>query len=122
MSTEVVFSQIRKAYQPERPVLRPIDLRIGAGELFFLLGPSGCGKSTLLRITAGLVAADGGEIYFNGAPVLGLPPEKRRAPMMFQNYALFPGMTVRQNILCGLHAERNRKKREARADEMLREL
>ena len=104
MPTEVVFSQIRKAYQPERPVLRPIDLRIGAGELFFLLGPSGCGKSTLLRITAGLVAADGGEIYFNGAPVLGLPPEKRRAPMMFQNYALWPHLTVGENIEFALKA------------------
>ena len=104
MSTEVVFSQIRKAYQPERPVLRPIDLKIGAGELFFLLGPSGCGKSTLLRITAGLVAADGGEIYFNGAPVLGLPPEKRRAPMMFQNYALWPHLTVGENIEFALKA------------------
>lgn len=104
MSTEVVFSQIRKAYQPERPVLRPIDLKIGAGELFFLLGPSGCGKSTLLRITAGLVAADGGEIYFNGAPILGLPPEKRRAPMMFQNYALWPHLTVGENIEFALKA------------------
>lgn len=120
MPTEIVFSQISKAYQPDKPVLRPFDLTVHAGELFFLLGPSGCGKSTLLRIIAGLVQADGGEIYFNGSPVLALPPEKRRAPMMFQNYALWPHMTVRENVEFALKAAKYPSARRVeRVDEVL---
>ena len=120
VAATVVFSQISKAYQPGKPVLRPLDLTINAGELFFLLGPSGCGKSTLLRILAGLVVPDGGEIFFDGRPVSNLPPEKRRAPMMFQNYALWPHMTVGENIEFALKAAKfPAAGRKARAEEVL---
>ena len=98
----VTIDGISKAYQAGVPVLKPIQLEVADGELFFLLGPSGCGKSTLLRILAGLVRPDGGTIRFDGRDITSLPPEKRRAAMVFQNYALWPNMTVYQNISFGL--------------------
>ena len=78
--------------------LDSIDLKIGEGELFFLLGPSGCGKSTLLRLIAGLFAPTSGRILFNGNDVTHLRTSKRNAVMCFQSYALWPHMTVRQNV------------------------
>src|SRR5205809_23019 len=79
-----------------------INLSIGAGELFFLLGPSGCGKSTLLRLIAGLLEPTSGKIFFNNEDVTTLPTQSRNAVMCFQNYALWPHMTVRENIRFGL--------------------
>jgi iron(III) transport system ATP-binding protein len=79
-----------------------VSLDIGAGELFTLLGPSGCGKTTLLRLVAGFNAADGGEIHFGQRRVDGLPPYQRNIGMVFQNYALWPHMTVRANVTYGL--------------------
>jgi len=78
------------------------DLEIGDGELFTLLGPSGCGKTTLLRLMAGFYAPDGGEIWFGERRVDGLRPYERNIGMVFQNYALWPHMTVRANIAYGL--------------------
>ncbi len=98
-----------------------VDLQIIPGELIFLLGPSGCGKSTLLRIIAGLLAPTTGRILFNDRDVTKLGTEQRSAVMCFQNYALWPHMTVRQNIDFGLslqHAESTA--RQARIDEVLR--
>ncbi len=103
--TSVTITGISKSYQTGVPVLKPIDLTIQAGELLFLLGPSGCGKSTLLRILAGLVEPDGGSIQFNGREISRLPAEKRRAAMVFQNYALWPHLTVFENVAFGLRAE-----------------
>ena len=103
--TSVTITGISKSYQAGVPVLKPIDLTIQAGELFFLLGPSGCGKSTLLRILAGLVEPDGGSIRFNGREITRLPAEKRRAAMVFQNYALWPHLTVFEHVAFGLRAE-----------------
>ncbi len=103
--TSVTITGISKSYQAGVPVLKPIDLTIQAGELFFLLGPSGCGKSTLLRILAGLVEPDGGSIRFNGREITRLPAEKRRTAMVFQNYALWPHLTVFENVAFGLRAE-----------------
>ena len=103
--TSVTITGISKSYQAGVPVLKPIDLTIQAGELFFLLGPSGCGKSTLLRILAGLVEPDGGSIRFNGREITRLPAEKRRAAMVFQNYALWPHLTVFEDVAFGLRAE-----------------
>ena len=100
--TKVTISGLCKAYQPEHPILQSLDLTIASGELFFLLGPSGCGKSTLLRILAGLITPDRGTIRFNDTDVTALPPEKRQATMVFQNYALWPHLTVFENVAFGL--------------------
>jgi len=83
-------------------VLNDIDLSIGAGELFFLLGPSGCGKTTLLRAIAGLNEPDGGRILAGERDVTKLPPHGRDMGMVFQSYALWPHMTLRQNVAFGL--------------------
>ena len=79
-----------------------VDLAIGDGELFTLLGPSGCGKTTLLRLLAGFYPPDAGEIRFGGRTVSGLPPYERNIGMVFQNYALWPHMTVAGNVSYGL--------------------
>ena len=75
-----------------------VSLSIEAGEFFCLLGPSGCGKTTLLRMVAGFDAPDGGSILLDGRDVIGVPPEARNVHTVFQSYALFPHMTVAQNI------------------------
>jgi len=79
-----------------------VSLTIGKGELFFLLGPSGCGKTTALRMVAGFITPDEGEILFDGRDISRTPPHKRNVGMVFQTYALFPHMTVAQNISYGL--------------------
>lgn len=79
-----------------------VSFSVQAGELFFLLGPSGCGKTTLLRILAGLETPDSGTILFDGRDVASLPPHERGAPMVFQNYALWPHLSVRDNVAFGL--------------------
>jgi sn-glycerol 3-phosphate transport system ATP-binding protein len=84
------------------PVLHGIDLEIASGEFAVLLGPSGCGKSTLLRLVAGLDQPDAGAIAIAGRDVLGLEPKDRGCAMVFQNYALYPHMTVAENIGYGL--------------------
>src|SRR5881409_2938742 len=77
-------------------------LDIADGELFTLLGPSGCGKTTLLRLIAGFARPDGGELWFGTRRVDGLAPYERNIGMVFQNYALWPHMTVRGNVTYGL--------------------
>ncbi len=105
MATTIEISNLSKSYTKGKQVLRPLDLTIQGGELFFLLGPSGCGKSTLLRILSGLLEPDAGShIAFNGQDITNLPPEKRRAAMVFQNYALWPHLTVFENVAFGLKA------------------
>src|SRR5206468_3201496 len=79
-----------------------IDLRIEAGEIFFLLGPSGCGKTTLLRSIAGFYTPESGRILFGDEDVTRVPPHLRNTGMMFQSYALWPHMTVAQNVAFGL--------------------
>ena len=83
-------------------VLRDIDLEIEDGEFVVLVGPSGCGKSTLLRVVAGLEEVDEGDILIDDARVNDLAPAKRGIAMVFQSYALYPNMTVRQNMAFGL--------------------
>jgi len=79
-----------------------IDLEIAPGEFFTLLGPSGCGKTTTLRMIAGFEEPDGGEILIDGADVAALPPHKRPTNTVFQSYALFPHLSVRENVAYGL--------------------
>ncbi len=98
----VLLENICKSFVPGKPVLDHLFLDVKPGELFFLLGPSGCGKSTLLRILAGLEKQDSGTVKFDGVEISSLPPEKRQAAMMFQNYALWPHLTVFENIAFGL--------------------
>lgn len=94
--------------------LKGLDLTIQAGELFFLLGPSGCGKTTLLRTIAGFYIPEEGHIYFGGDDVTRLEPHKRNTGMMFQSYALWPHMTVSENVAFGL------EERKVPRDEMQR--
>lgn len=82
--------------------LDDVSFSIEPGEMFFLLGPSGCGKTTLLRILAGLETPDSGVIRYNGRDVASLPAHERGAPMVFQNYALWPHLNVHDNVAFGL--------------------
>src|SRR5271163_3489060 len=79
-----------------------VSLDIRAGEFFALLGPSGCGKTTLLRMLAGLETPDEGRVLLDGKDIAGVLPHRRPVNMMFQNYALFPHLSVRDNIAFGL--------------------
>ncbi|MBG6215107.1 MAG: ABC transporter ATP-binding protein [Cryobacterium sp.] len=86
-----------------------LSLHVAEGEFFTLLGPSGCGKTTALRTLAGFIEPTGGEIYIDGTASTRVPSEKRRIGMVFQNYALFPSMTVGQNIAFGLTVQKMSK-------------
>ena len=86
--------------------VRGVDLRVEPGEFFTLLGPSGCGKTTLLRSIAGFVTPDEGTIYLDDGPVRAVPPWKRDVGLVFQNYALWPHMTVFENVAFGLRQRR----------------
>jgi iron(III) transport system ATP-binding protein len=99
--TPIRIEGIRKTYGAAVAVA-DVSLSIDAGELFFLLGPSGCGKTTLLRILAGFVEPDAGEVYFGTQRITGLPPRARDAGMVFQTYALWPHLTVAENVAYGL--------------------
>jgi len=97
-----------------------VTLDIRAGELLALLGPSGCGKSTLLRIVSGFIRQNEGSVLFDGERVDHLPPNRRGVGIVFQNYALFPHMSVRQNVAYGLEAHHWPRQRIApRIEEML---
>ncbi len=101
----IVLRGVEKAYGPVRAV-RPATLAVARGELFAVLGPSGCGKTTLLRLIAGFERPDAGSIEVGGEPQAGegrwVPPERRRIGMVFQDYALFPHLTVAENICFGI--------------------
>ncbi|MBI3452943.1 MAG: sn-glycerol-3-phosphate ABC transporter ATP-binding protein UgpC, partial [Rhodospirillales bacterium] len=98
---EVNIAGITKSFGPTK-VIHGVDCRIADGEFVVILGPSGCGKSTLLRIVAGLETATGGEIEIGGKVVTRVEPKDRNIAMVFQNYALYPHMSVRGNMAYGL--------------------
>ena len=93
---------IEKIYPNGQAAIRPLDLEIADGEFLVLVGPSGCGKSTLLRLVAGLETPTAGRIAIGGTDVTALPPQARDLAMVFQSYALYPHMTVRENLAYGL--------------------
>jgi len=105
-SPAVEFRQVSRSYGSTRAV-DDLSLRVARGEFFSLLGPSGCGKTTTLRILAGFDQPDpGGSVWIDGADVTGLRPWERRLSMVFQNYALFPHLSVEANVAFGLEEHR----------------
>ena len=119
MSVGIHFEHIVKKYG-ENVIIPDLNLDVKEGEFFTLLGPSGCGKTTLLRMVAGFNSIEGGTIAFNGKVINDLAPNKRNIGMVFQNYAVFPHMTVRENVAFGLenrHLPKNEIKK--RVDEIL---
>lgn len=116
----VTLCQVTKRFGAT-PVLRGVSLEVAPHELFFLLGPSGCGKTTLLRLIAGFYQPDEGEIFFGTRCMNSVPPHRRNTGMVFQNYALWPHLTVAENVSYGLEvrgvprAERARRVAEALA-------
>jgi len=102
---DVRFAQIRKTFGKVTAV-DDVDLTVADGEFVVLLGPSGCGKTTLLRCLAGLEKVDSGSIFIGNRDATDLPPRRRRISMVFQSYAVFPHLKVRENIAFGLRRQK----------------
>ena len=115
MAYDLQLSHIGKVYENGTPAVIDFNLDVDKGEFIAFLGPSGCGKTTTLRMIAGFETITSGDLMIRGKRVNDLAPEQRPTSMIFQNYALFPHMTVRQNVHFGLEvkktpvAEANRK-------------
>jgi len=113
------FDHVTKIFGTTRAV-HDVSLTIHQGEIFSLLGPSGCGKTTLLRLLAGFESPDSGKIILNGKDITALPPNQRKVNTVFQNYALFPHMSLRDNIGFGLKmAGRKKAEINVEVDRML---
>jgi ABC-type Fe3+/spermidine/putrescine transport system ATPase subunit len=108
----LVLDRLDKSFGSQA-VLRELSLAVEKGEILALLGPSGSGKTTALRLIAGFETADRGRIVVDGADVTALPPERRHFGMVFQHYALFPHLTVGENVAFGLLSQKNRKEPKA---------
>jgi spermidine/putrescine transport system ATP-binding protein len=118
--SDVVIGGVVKSFDDIK-VLNEVGLEIRKGEFFSLLGPSGCGKTTLLRIIAGFETPDSGTVTIDGADVLPLPPNRRQVNTVFQNYALFPHLTVFENVAFSMRLKkRPQAEVEARVGEYLR--
>src|SRR5919109_1986038 len=106
---DIELQNLTKVYPGGVVAVDDVSLQIDDGEFIVLVGPSGCGKSTLLRLIAGLEEISQGRIAIGGADVTALAPRKRDVAMVFQSYALYPHMNVRQNIAYGLKVRRTPK-------------
>lgn len=119
MAASVEFEGVRKSFGSTVAVDN-VSFSVEGGSFFSLLGPSGCGKTTLLRLVAGFETPEKGRIFIDGQDITDLPPHKRAVNTVFQNYALFPHLTVRENIAFGLIiAKRDKKYIEREVDKML---
>jgi iron(III) transport system ATP-binding protein len=107
--TTLTLEALTKTFQRAGTVVDSINLRIDSGEFFTLLGPSGCGKSTTLRMIAGLEEPTSGRIFFNQQDITREPPNRRDIGLVFQNYALFPHLSVAKNVAFGLEVRRMQK-------------
>jgi multiple sugar transport system ATP-binding protein len=105
----IVLDGVTKVFGEDVIAVNDVSLEIGDGEFMVLVGPSGCGKSTILRIVAGLEDVTAGEVYIDGRQVTDFPPKDRDIAMVFQNYALYPHMSVRQNLGFGLRLRHEKK-------------
>ena len=120
MSNEVIIKDAVKRYG-DFTALNGVSLNIKEGEFFTLLGPSGCGKTTLLRMIAGFNSIEGGDFYFGDKRINDVPAHKRDIGMVFQNYAIFPHLTVKENVAYGLKARKvGKKEMEERVEEALK--
>ncbi len=119
MSVNISIKNAIKRYG-ENTIIPDLSLEIKEGEFFTLLGPSGCGKTTLLRMIAGFNTIEGGDFYFNDKRINDMEPSKRNIGMVFQNYAIFPHLTVEDNVAFGLKNRKvDAKEIESRVSEML---
>lgn len=107
---EIVFKNIAKSYDGKTKVVNDFSLKINDKEFIVFVGPSGCGKTTTLRMVAGLEEIDSGELFIDGKLVNDLPPKDRDIAMVFQNYALYPHMSVYENLAFGLKLRNVEKK------------
>lgn len=117
--SQITLKNISRSFEGKR-VLNNINLSVKEGEMVSLLGPSGCGKTTTLKILAGLIEPDFGDILFNEKSIINIPVEKRGAVIVFQDYLLFPHLTVEENIGFGLTmAKVNKVKKSKKVKEMI---
>ena len=114
MSVTIKIDHAHKCYG-SNVIIGDLSVNIREGEFFTLLGPSGCGKTTLLRMIAGFNSIEGGDFYFNDTRINDIDPSKRHIGMVFQNYAIFPHLSVRDNVMFGL---KNQEKKMSRAQMM----
>ena len=120
MSVTIRIDHAKKQFGANT-VIPDLSLNIRQGEFFTLLGPSGCGKTTLLRMIAGFNSIEGGDFYFNDRRINDLDPAKRNIGMVFQNYAIFPHLTVRKNVEFGLENRKMSKaEKAAHSDEFMK--
>ena len=105
----IQIEKLKKVYSNGYEALKSINLEINEGELVCLLGPSGCGKTTILNLLAGLLDPSGGDIKFDGESVIGKHPKDRGIGLVFQNYALYPHMTVLENVMFPLTVGKNKQ-------------
>jgi len=112
MSVTIRIDHAHKRYG-SNVIIKDLSVNIREGEFFTLLGPSGCGKTTLLRMIAGFNSIEGGDFYFNDTRINDIDPSKRRIGMVFQNYAIFPHMSVKENVMFGL---KNQQRKMSKAE------